>query len=209
MENISWSEEQVLSVIKEFCDEIDGICVKCPEFQHVEFVKGGLLYLKRAKMTNDWTITDSNETALAVLNYFNEITANENLFVSSNDDETISLKSAIQKIYDATLAKIPDKEEYSICYRGQIFNVIFDKIIHSAVFPTYEKSWYSDEKKSFFVKGFSCLSQLLIKKVIKLEDKITCVFDTFDESYLFFLALRGGNQLTTMEKNTVFISTYK
>lgn len=53
MENISWSEDKVNSVIKEFYDEIEGIRVKCPEFQHFDFVKNGLLYLKQAKMAKD------------------------------------------------------------------------------------------------------------------------------------------------------------
>ncbi len=208
MENISWSKDKVNSVIKEFYDEIEGIRVKCPEFQHFDFVKNGLLYLKQAKMAKDWTITDNDETALSVLNYFNETTVKDDLFLVSNENETVSLKKAIQKIYDATLGNIPDEEQYLDCYRGHIFAFLIDQVKKTplSVFSTYEHSWYSDKNNNIFVKGWSCLFELVIKKVIKWEDQITCRFDNLDDAYLFYISFNFAKRQMIMKNNTVYLN---
>jgi len=208
MENISWSEDKVNSVIKEFYDEIEGIRVKCPEFQHFDFVKNGLLYLKQAKMAKDWTITDNDETALSVLDYFNETTVKDDLFLVSNEKETVSLKKTIQKIYDATLGNIPDEEQYLDCYRGHIFAFLIDQVkkTPSSVFSTYEHSWYSDKNNNIFVKGWSCLFELVIKKVIKWEDQITCRFDNLDDAYLFYISFSFAKRQMIMKNNTVYLN---
>ncbi len=208
MDNISWSKDMVNSVIKEFYDEIEGIRVKCPEFQHFDFVKNGLLYLKQAKMAKDWTITDNDETALSVLDYFNETTVKDDLFLVSNENETVSLKKAIQKIYDATLGNIPDEEQYLDCYRGHIFAFLIDQVKKTplSVFSTYEHSWYSDKNNNIFVKGWSCLFELVIKKVIKWEDQITCRFDNLDDAYLFYISFSFAKRQMIMKNNTVYLN---
>lgn len=211
MENVTWSKEMVLSTVKEFNNAIDSLREKAPDFKHFAFVKIGLLFLKQAKMTTDWTITNDNETAVSILNYFDEITANENITVSTDDNNlTLPLKTAIQEIYSTTLCKIPDENDSFVDYSGPMLSAIFIEHLSdqklSNVFSNYNKSRYSDEKQNFFVKGLSCLIQLLINKVITWEDTITCEFNNMDEAYCFYLVFNVAKQMMTMENSTIYIN---
>ena len=193
MENISWSEEQVLSVVKEFNDAMEGIRIKYPDFQHAYFVKIALLYLKRENVTSEWQLTGTNGRATKILQHLEYDTSDIN---SEQNVNGIELKKAIKGIYNETIGRIPydvfvknylkcmiDTLNYNTRYysRGPLWSYFETNFIHPEV-----------DYKNIYVKGEATLSSLMSEKREKFwNNTITCDFEDLDDLYIFEMEYEG------------------
>lgn len=236
MKNTSWSKDKVVSVINEFNDAIENLREKASDFKHFDFVKSCLLYLKQAKMTDAWEIAN-DKIGSSMLAYFNKITKSEKISINTEGEkETVILRDAIRKIYDATLGKIPQKNiNTDYCKRRYIINLaVYCILNHDDIDISSEqeffnlvnlltetkdvdnnskktssphKIWYFSQYCHFYIKGLkSLLDFVFLKEEISLESKITCEFDNLDEAYLFYIAWDSKKANITLKNRTVLIN---
>lgn len=210
MENISWSEEQVLAVVNEFNDKMEELRKQAPKFQHIDFVKFALIYLTREGLTTDLLIEDVKDKKVgSVLQYFNEVMADSNFKLKPNNEQiTYTLKEAILEIYSNTIKVIPF-EVFIVNYFDSIFILLGDfwnnRIEDFNVISSYKAYGLND--KSLYIKGYCAFSALLTK----LEDpksiwdnKIAIEFDDFDDLYIFDIIY--GARISTIQDKIVFIN---
>ncbi|MBR5919781.1 MAG: N-6 DNA methylase [Bacteroidales bacterium] len=205
MENISWSEEQVLAVVNEFNDAMESIRVKHPEFQHVDFVKLALLYLKREHISSDWQLTEENDKAAKILKHLDFDLSDNTSELKTNG---IELKKVIQQVYSDTIGRIP-YNEYAKNYLEivkKLYKNVFSRgsgthspldsyfdTIHDEEVPYQElfvDNCYGPIKKYpgrvIYIKGFDTLLSLMFEEINGFWDNtITCDFDNLDDLYFF------------------------
>ncbi len=210
MENISWSEEQVLAVVNEFNDKMEELRKQAPKFQHIDFVKFALIYLTREGLTTNLLIEDVKDKKVgSVLQYFNEVMADSNFKLKPNNEQiTYTLKEAILEIYSNTIKVIPF-EVFIVNYFDSIFIPLGDfwnnRIEEFNVLSSYKAYGLND--KSLYIKGYCAFSALLTK----LEDpksiwdnKIAIEFDDFDDLFIFDIIY--GARISTIQDKIVFIN---
>lgn len=193
MENISWSEEQVLSVVKEFNDAMEGICIKYPDFQHAYFVKIALLYLKRENVTSEWQLTGTNGRATKILQHLEYDTSDIN---SEQNVNGIELKKAIKGIYNETIGRIP----YDVFVKNYL-KCMIDTLNYNTRYYSRGPLWSYFETnfirpevdyKNIYVKGEATLSSLMSEKREKFwNNTITCDFEDLDDLYIFEMEYEG------------------
>lgn len=205
MENISWSEEQVLAVVNEFNDAMESIRVKHPEFQHVDFVKLALLYLKREHISSDWQLTEENDKAAKILKHLDFDLSDNTSELKTNG---IELKKVIQQVYSDTIGRIP-YNEYAKNYleivkklyknvfsRGSgahaplnsYFETIHDEGIpvQSVLIDNHHALIKKYPGRVIYVNGFGTLLSLMSEEKNSFWDNtITCDFDNLDDLYFF------------------------
>ena len=205
MENISWSEEQVSSVVKKFNDAMEGIRVKYPDFQHFDFVELALLYLKREHISSDWQLTEENDKATKILKHL-DFDLSDN--TSELKTDGIELKKVIQQVYSDTIGRIPynvyadsyleivNKLHKNVFQRGSgthapldsYFETIHDEGIpiqallidnHHALIKKYPE-------RVIYVNGFGTLLSLMFEETTSFwKNTITCDFDNLDDLFFF------------------------
>ncbi len=193
MENISWSEEQVLSVVKEFNDAMEGIRIKYPDFQHAYFVKIALLYLKRENVTSEWQLTGTNGRATKILQHLEYDTSDIN---SEQNVNGIELKKAIKGIYNETIGRIP----YDVFVKNYL-KCMIDTLNYNTRYYSRGPLWSYFETnfirpevdyKNIYVKGEATLSSLMSEKREKFwNNTITCDFEDLDDLYIFEMEYEG------------------
>lgn len=204
MENNSWSEEQVLAVVNEFNDAMESIRVKHPEFQHVDFVKLALLYLKREHISSDWQLTEENDKAAKILKHLDFDLSDNTSELKTNG---IELKKVIQQVYSDTIGRIP-YNEYAKNYLEivkKLYKNVFSRgsgthspldsyfdTIHDEEVPVQElfiDDGYFIKKypgRVIYIKGFDTLLSLMSQETNGFWDNtITCDFDNLDDLYFF------------------------
>ena len=210
MENISWSEEQVLAVVNEFNDKMEELRKQTPKFQHIDFVKFALFFMKREGLTTDLQIEEvKDEKVGSILQYFNEVMADSNFKFKSNNKQIIyTLKEAILEIYSNTINIIPI-EVFIENYLDSIFILLGDflKSRNEEFNAISSYKAYDLNDKSLYIKGYCAFSALLTK----LEDpksiwdnKIAIEFDDFDDLYIFDIIY--GARISTIQDKIVFIN---
>ncbi len=203
MENISWSEEQVLAVVNEFNDKMEELRKQAPKFQHIDFVKLALLYLKREHISSDWQLTEENDKAAKILKHLA-------VDLSDNTSELkingIELKKIIQQVYSDTIGGIP-YNEYAKNYleiMKKLYKNVFSRgdahspldsyfeTIHDKEVPVQELFIDDDyfikkyPGRVIYIKGFDTLLSLMSQETNGFWDNtITCDFDNLDDLYFF------------------------
>ena len=207
MENISWSEEQVLSVVKEFNDAMEGIRVKHPEFQHIDFVKFALLELKLTGLTVDWNVDSCNERILSHLNYLKLVTSDLEYNLSiENKNILLDLRDDIISIYKDTLCNIPF-DNYLHPFFDALNTATKDLITNRYVDSLY--SYHPSGNKTdlvIYVRGLDALINLMTEDVHPLDNKVICDFDNYDD--LLIYDMRWGFEGDIQKQgNRMFINT--
>ena len=207
MENVSWSSEQVLSVVNEFNDAMESLRVKTPTFQHLDFVKFALLYLKRENLNAEWQLGDCNAKAVKILEHLEFDLSNS----TSLRVDGIDIRETIRSIYCETLDKIP-QDIYAKDYlkwtniswqqlKLQIGNDEYDMMASFFNHITLK------EGQVACVKGLFSFVYLLSEKIDVLANNVQSVdFDNFDDMYIFEIIFET-NKMTECGTTLCFPNT--
>ncbi len=207
MENVSWSSEQVLSVVNEFNDAMESLRVKTPTFQHLDFVKFALLYLKRENLNAEWQLGDCNAKAVKILEHLEFDLSNS----TSLRVDGIDIRETIRSIYCETLDKIP-QDIYAKDYlkwtniswqqlKLQIGNDEYDMMASFFNHITLK------EGQVACVKGLFSFVYILSEKIDVLANNVRSVdFDNFDDMYIFEIIFET-NKMTECGTTLCFPNT--
>ena len=177
MENNTWSEEKVWSVINDYEKAMEELRNEVPEsfnFDFLELLHYKVVYLKI-----------SNNVAAAYKDVLKVVIEALNKTDVENRADDVLLGDTIQKIFDNTLG--------TICLGPEESSLLWDAIIkklenhfnytdeNTYVFSSYEKRFIFSKNNHFYVKGFIPFWTLL-GGVYSWEDTIDISFDNAEDA---------------------------
>ena len=199
MENISWSDEQIISIAGKFKKAMEDIWVKFPDFQHASFVNTALIYLKHKGLTRDWKIESDNEMVNNIFQYLEELISNISIKTSvENDVIEFCLKDAIQNVFRDTLSKIP-QDIYS---KGNTYlQLLFYASSFSRSSDLSYVDWENKKNNVIFIKGLHTCFNLIFNKLDLWENTIVCDLENIDNLFVFCMFSEDEKLLS--QKNTI------
>lgn len=183
MENISWSDERVLSVVNNYEKAMEELRYKLPEFKMIDVLK---FFLYKYAQNNDNKDVDS-----VFPKKYSEVKI-----------DNTALNDIIRQIFDSTLGTIPlaAKESYIRVVLKKLDDFFkFDDNITS-VFSSYKNEYICGENNHYFVKGFNSF-MTLIEEAFSFKDKIDVSFDNYSDACIFNLFY--GDEM--VENDNVYI----
>lgn len=210
MENTSWTNEQVIAVVNEFNDKMEELRKQAPKFQHIDFVKFVLIFLKREGLTTNFQVKEERvEKVKFFLRHLDEVLIETNIKLKSNDKQKIcTLKETILEIFNNTINNIP-LEVFIECFldsvRIPIGDFLGNRMDEYNAISSYKV--YDLNNKSLYFKGlitFWSISTKLDDPKSIWDNKIAIEFDDFDELCIYII-LYGGH-ISTIQDKTVYIN---
>jgi len=193
MENISWSEEQVLAVVNEFNDKMEELLEQAPKFQHIDFVKFALLYLRLTNIAGELGVEFDNEYNQSLFQHLDLVTSNTEYNIGiGGEDQLFAFRKKIMDIYHNTLYTIPEGY-YVKSFLDAIIIVTKQLINHRWSDSLYSYHHIGDKKNLvIYVRGLDALINLITEDILPWENKLICDFDNLDDLYIY--RMRWGFQ---------------